>query len=179
MKRFSFFYQTTSHTAGLILRITLAIVLLPHGCQMLLGWFGGYGFSGSMEYLTHNEELPWLVAFSVILLQFLGSLALIFGIWSRFIAIAFTGLFFGMIVTSHWSHGFFMNWSGMQNGEGFEYHLLAIGLSLTLLLKGSGLFSVDEWLTRKFEEQTSSIELQILNDEKIIPGHLPASHSCQ
>lgn len=149
MNRISVFYNTTPHISGLVLRLTLGAVILPHGCQLLMGWFGGYGFTGSMNYLTGVEGLPWLVAFVVILLQFFGSLAILLGFLGRFFSLAMIGLFCGMIVTSHWSHGFFMNWSGRQGGEGFEYHLLAIGLSIVLLLKGSGAWSVDELLKKR------------------------------
>ena len=36
--------KTQNDWTGFILRLTLAIVLLPHGAQKLLGMFGGYGF---------------------------------------------------------------------------------------------------------------------------------------
>ena len=133
----------------LLLRITFAVVVLPHGCQMLFGWFGGYGFSGTMQYFTQTEGLPWLVGFAVILLQFAGSLAILAGAATRFISLGMIGLFIGMIVTSHWNHGFFMNWSGTQAGEGFEYHILVIGISVALLLEGAGQWSVDAILPKK------------------------------
>lgn len=140
-------FQTTEHYHGLISRLTLGSVILAHGCQMLLGWFGGYGFAGTMNYLTQTEGLPWIVAFSVIMLQFFGAIALLLGFLGRFFALGMTGLFIGMILTSHLSHGLFMNWSGTQDGEGFEYHIIAIGLSLNLLFSGSGIYSVDRMLT--------------------------------
>lgn len=157
MKRYYFLYNTTTHTAGLILRLTLFLVLFPHGCQLLLGWFGGYGFAASMNYLTSAERLPWIVSFAVILLQFFGSLAILAGIWGRFFALAMTCLFIGMIVTTHWPHGFFMNWSGAQSGEGFEYHLLAIGMSVVVLVIGSGAWSIDALLTNKLSAQKTII----------------------
>ena len=136
-------YLNMKRLSLLLLRITFAVVVLPHGCQMLFGWFGGYGFSGTMQYFTQTEGLPWLVGFAVILLQFAGSLAILAGVATRFISIGMIGLFFGMIVTSHWNHGFFMNWSGSQAGEGFEYHLLVIGIAIALLIEGAGDWSVD------------------------------------
>ncbi len=162
MKQLSLFYRTKPHLSGLVLRLTLGSVLLPHGCQLLLGWFGGYGFTASMNYFVQTEGLPWLVAFAVILLQFFGSIAILLGIGGRFFGLAMTGLFAGMIVTSHWSHGLFMNWSGTQAGEGFEYHLLAIGLSLVLMIKGSGAWSVDALLSKKQPAQTPGFILSNL-----------------
>ena len=47
------------------------------------------------------------------------------------------------VLTSHAAFGFFMNWSGQQKGEGFEYHLLALALALPIIVKGAGAFSVD------------------------------------
>ena len=147
-------FKTGDHLTGLIIRFTLAIVLLPHGCQLLFGWFGGYGFNGSMDYFTEVEGLPWIIGFGVILLQFLGALFILFGFMGRAVAFALIPLFIGMIVTSHWQHGFFMNWMGAQGGEGFEFHVLALGLSAALVVSGSGSYSVDAWLTRKKNEQT-------------------------
>ena len=164
MKQLSILYRTSPDLSGLVLRLTLAIVLLPHGCQLLLGWFGGYGFTNTMNYLTQNEGLPWLVAFSVILLQFFGSIAILLGIGGRLFGFALSLLFIGMIVTSHWSHGFFMNWYGTQSGEGFEYHLLAIGLSLAIMIKGSGAWSLDLLLSQK--QASASHYLNLVNVHK-------------
>lgn len=149
MKHFNFLFQTGKHADGLILRLTLSIILFAHGAQMLFGWFGGYGLNSSMEYLTGKEGLPSSIAISVILLQFLGSLALLAGFYARLFATAFTFLFAGMIINSHLPYGFFMNWSGDRAGEGFEYHLLAIGLSLVLLIRGAGSCSIDLVLSSK------------------------------
>lgn len=139
--------QTGNHIEGLVSRITLGIVLLAHGCQMLLGWFGGYGFAGTMNYLTQSVGLNWLIACMVIFLQFFGSLLLLIGLGTRPVSIGIFFMFIGMIVTAHLDFGFFMNWNGNQKGEGFEYHLLVLGLTITLFLKGSGRFSMDRILS--------------------------------
>lgn len=159
MKQLSIFYKTNLHATGLISRIALAIVMLPHGCQLLFGWFGGFGFAGTMDYFTRVEGLPWIVGLMVILLQSLGALLLLLGFMGRFIALAMAMLFFGMVVTSHWQHGFFMNWMGNQQGEGFEFHLLAIGLSLSILAGGSGACSVDAILTKRLKNDQLTFDL--------------------
>jgi len=151
MEKMIFLFKTDNNTAGLISRITLALILLPHGMQYTLGWFGGPGFAGTMEYLQQYEKLPWLIAFMVILLQTAGAALILLGAGGRLLAISMTLLFTGMIVTSHVEHGFFMNWTGNQKGEGYEYHLLAIGLCLVILFQGSGKFSIDSWLSRKMK----------------------------
>ncbi len=142
--------HTQGHAAGLIARITLAVVIFPHGCQLLLGWFGGPGFGHAMNYFTQTEDLPWLVGFLVILLQFFGALAILAGFGGRLMAFSTALMFVGMIFTGHLEHGFFMNWTGSQTGEGFEYHLLVLGLTLILMVMGSGQYSVDRWLTREW-----------------------------
>ena len=150
MKRTSILFSTDAHLTGILSRLTLSIVIFPHGCQMLLGWFGGYGFDASMNYLTQTEKLPAIIGVQVILLQFFGSILLLFGFLSRPVAIAMVVLFTGMILTSHLEHGFFMNWSGQAKGEGFEYHLLVIGLMVVLLINGAGAYSFDRWLTKRY-----------------------------
>lgn len=133
---------TALHWMSLFLRITLAIVFFPHGAQMLFGWFGGGGFTATMSYMTENAGLPWIAGLTVILLQSLGSIALALGIFSRFLALSFIFVLIGMIVTSHLDHGFFMNWYGTQAGEGYEFHLLALGMSMALVVGGGGKYAL-------------------------------------
>lgn len=142
----SLLFKTNNDWTGLILRLTTGIVLFPHGAQKMLGLFGGYGFSGTMGFFTDTMHLPWLIGFLVIFIEFVGSLSLIAGFASRVWSIFIIVLMLGIIFTSHLNNGFFMNWFGNQAGEGYEYHLLLIGLSLATLLQGSGKLSVDERL---------------------------------
>ncbi len=135
--------HTNDHVSGLLLRLTLGIVILPHGLQLLLGWFDGYGFNGSMQYFTGVAGLPWIVAFAVIMLQSAGAVLLLTGTGTRLVALSYIIMFIGMIITAHADYGFFMNWYGHQKGEGYEYHLLVIGLALLLVINGAGKFSFD------------------------------------
>ena len=136
-------FETDEGWAGLILRLTLGLVMLPHGAQKLLGWFGGYGFAGTMGFFTETMHLPWVVAFLVIVGESFGSLALLAGLLTRFSAASLGVIMLGAIVTVHSPHGFFMNWFGKQTGEGYEYHLLVIGIALALLVTGGGRWSAD------------------------------------
>ncbi len=129
---------------GLILRLTLGMVMFPHGAQKLLGWYGGFGFSGTMGFFTETMHLPWLIAFLVIIGESFGSVALLAGLLTRFTAASLAVIMLGAIVTTHLPHGFFMNWFGKQAGEGYEYHLLVIGISLALVITGAGKWSVDK-----------------------------------
>jgi len=141
--------KTNSDPGLTIARIILGIVFLPHGAQKLLGWFGGYGFAGTMDYFTGTVGLPWLIAFLVIMIEFFGSLALIAGIGTRLVALLFTILLIGIILSTHAQFGFFMNWFGTQKGEGYEYFILALGLSSLLMISGAGKYSLDSALLTK------------------------------
>jgi len=133
----------TNDDIGLfIARITLGIVILPHGLQKLLGMFGGAGFSGTVDFFV-GSGLPSAVAILIIIAESFGALGLILGFLSRLAALGMTLIMLGAIFMVHIQNGFFMNWFGNQAGEGFEYHLLALGLSLVVLIKGGGKWSVD------------------------------------
>lgn len=140
--------KTDNNLSPLIARLMLGIVLFPHGAQKLLGWFGGFGLSGTMDFFTHKVGLPSIVGFAVIAIEFFGSLLLLAGLATRLLAVMMTGLFLGIVVTTHLQNGFFMNWYSTQPGEGFEYFLLAIGLSLSLAFSGAGAFSLDRIASR-------------------------------
>jgi putative oxidoreductase len=140
---------TTNQWPGLILRITAGLIMLPHGLQKAMGLFGGYGFKASMEYFTNTVKLPWIIAFLVILIECVGAFGLIIGAFSRIWAIALIVVMIGAIVTTNSKNGLFMNWYGVQAGEGYEYHLLFIGICLCILVTGSGKFSIDGSLMGK------------------------------
>jgi len=142
-------FQTKESLVLTITRIMLGLVLFPHGAQKLLGWFGGYGFNGTMGFLTGTMNLPWLLAFLVIVIEFFGAIALIFGIGTRVVSVGIIALFAGIIFTTHGQYGFFMNWGGQQGGEGFEYHLLVITMAVSLLIGGAGKWSVDYAVQKK------------------------------
>ena len=142
-------FGTNNDWSGLITRFTIGLILFPHGAQKMLGWFGGYGFTGTMDFFTTTANLPWVVAFMVIVIEFIGALSLMVGFASRIWSALVIFLMIGIIVTVHFENGFFMNWLANQKGEGYEYHLLVIGLSLVTLLGGSGKFSLDGVITKK------------------------------
>lgn len=147
------FFKTDDSWAGLILRVGLGVVMVAHGAQKLLGWFGGNGFEGTMGFFTQTMGLPWLVAFLVIIGESLGSIGLITGFLTRFTAASFIVIMTGAIATVHWPQGFFMNWFGQQQGEGFEYHLLVIAMSAALVIIGGGKWAVDGIIARWLQER--------------------------
>lgn len=134
--------STENNLAYLISRLVLGVVILPHGLQKALGMFGGYGFSGTVDFFT-GMGIPALVAYLIIIGESLGALGLILGFLGRVGAFGIALIMTGAIFMVHIKNGFFMNWFGNQQGEGFEFHLLAIGLALIVLIKGSGKWSID------------------------------------
>ena len=132
-----------------VLRLVMGLIFFAHGAQKALGWFGGYGFSGTMGFFTQMMHIPAPFAFLAICAEFLGGLGLIFGALSR---IAAFGIAVNMVVAVllvHSQFGFFMNWTGQQKGEGFEYHLLALVIAIVLMVRGGGAFSVDQALSSR------------------------------
>lgn len=142
------FFGTQNDAAGLIMRLTLGLVMLPHGLQKVFGLFGGAGLQATMQAFTTKMGLPAPVAVLVILAESAGALGLIVGFCTRLCAFGIALVMGGAIVLVHWQHGFFMNWFGRQAGEGFEYHLLAIGLALALTIHGAGKWSLDQRIAR-------------------------------
>jgi putative oxidoreductase len=134
---------TDDNPATVILRLGLGVVFFAHGAQKMLGWFGGPGFAGTMGAFTNYMHIPAPLAFLAICAEFFGGLGLIFGFLTR---IAAAGITVNMLVATaalHRHFGFFMNWTGSQKGEGFEYHLLVIAITTFLLVRGAGAFSLD------------------------------------
>jgi len=134
---------TDDNPATLILRLVLGVVFFAHGAQKLLGWFGGPGFSGTMGMFTGYLHIPAPLAFLAIAAEFFGGLGLVLGFLTRIAAFGIAVNMLVAIATVHHSYGFFMNWTGTQKGEGFEYHLLVLGITAYLIVRGAGAFSVD------------------------------------
>ena len=139
----------SENTTALLARLALGVVVFPHGAQKLLGWFGGYGYHGTMGFLTGTAGLPSVIALLVILIEFFGSLFLIAGFATRLAAIGILGNFIGVVVTSNLNNGFFMNWYAQANkGEGLEYFILLFGLAIIVLVAGGGRASVDAAISK-------------------------------
>jgi len=137
---------TNSDTAPLMARVAAGVVMFPHGAQKVLGWFGGPGFAGVMGFLQ-AMHIPAAIAALDPIAEFFGAIALIIGLLSRVAAFGILCVMLGAVGLVHYQNGFFMNWTGQQRGEGFEFHLLMIALCLIVIVKGGGPWSVDRALT--------------------------------
>jgi putative oxidoreductase len=139
--------RTTSAPAPAIARVALALILFPHGAQHVLGWFGGYGFAGTLAWMTGTLGFPAPLAVLALVTEITAPVALLIGAGGRVAALGVVGLMAGAIGT-HVGNGFFMNWFGSlpAGQEGFEYHLLVIALAATVVVQGSGAWSLDRAL---------------------------------
>jgi putative oxidoreductase len=140
--------NTTDDFAVTVLRLFLGVVFFAHGAQKALGWFGGYGFSGTMGFFTHQMGIPAPLAALAIAAEFLGGIGLLLGFLGRIAAFGIACNMVIAVVMVHQHFGFFANWTGQQKGEGIEYHILAIAIALAVMIKGSGALSVDRALSK-------------------------------
>lgn len=145
--------ETGNHWTGLIARLSLGLLILPHGMQKVFGWFGGFGFKGTMQYFTEYIRIPGFLAVFVLFAELAGSLLLIAGLATRFWALVLVAIMTGAVVTEHRANGFFMDWNGQMQGEGYEYHLAIIVLSFILILNGGGKYAADKLLYRQDKVQ--------------------------
>jgi putative oxidoreductase len=140
-------YATDDSAATAILRLVLGIVFFAHGAQKMLGWFGGFGFAGTMGFFTGMMHIPAPLAFLAIAAEFFGGIGLILGFLTRIAAFGIGVNMLVAIMTVHHNFGFFMNWTGTQKGEGFEFHLLVLAMVAFLMIRGGGAFSIDRLLS--------------------------------
>ena len=136
----------------LLARVILGIVIAAHGAQKLFGWFGGFGFDGTMGFFTGTIGLPSIIAVLIILAESVGMVALIFGLFSRILSSAVILIMMGAIATTHGAFGFFLDWSGTQGGEGYEFHLLVIALASVISLNGAGSYSIDAAIKNRLQK---------------------------
>ena len=139
---------TSSDPALTLLRGVVGVVFFAHGAQKMLGWFGGPGFSGTMKGFSDFLHIPAPLAFLAIAAEFFGGLGLVAGLFTRVAASGIAATMAVAVSLVHLPNGFFMNWTGAQKGEGFEYHLLAVAAAAVLILRGGGAWSLDRLLSK-------------------------------
>jgi putative oxidoreductase len=142
-------FKSNDEIAPVVLRLVLAGVMFPHGAQKVLGWFGGYGLSGTMNFFTQTMHIPAPFAALAIVAEFLGPIALVFGLLSRVAAFGIGTTITVAALTVGLPNGFFMNWFGNQKGEGIEYNILMAGIALAIVIQGGGKWAVDSLIYRK------------------------------
>lgn len=137
--------STDSLVGPLVARLFLAVEIFPHGAQKVLGWFGGYGLNGTLQFFNETFHISTPLALLAFAAEFLAPLALLAGLGSRLAALSIA-ITMAVAMKFHLVNGFFMNWFGNQKGEGIEYHLLMIGLASVVIIQGGGRYSADRLL---------------------------------
>ena len=140
---FSGIYAAFDPIALPLLRLTMGLILVPHGCQKLFGWFGGAGFekfTGFFDKMGWHPAAFWVAL--VALTEIVGGLLLAFGFLTRFAAAAIL-IFMLNAMWATSAKGFFWTQGGM------EYSLLIGVVALVFLIKGAGRFSVDHALGKE------------------------------
>jgi putative oxidoreductase len=128
--------RTDNSPVQLFSRLTIGLVMFFHGAQHVFGWFGGGGFSRSLDLYAAMGYPSWLVVPGMIL-KTGGSLLLIIGVLTRLWAVGIAALSVFSLI---------MAWHGQQGVNG-EYHLLVLGMVIGLMVRGGGLLSLDRALT--------------------------------
>ena len=124
------------------LRAIVAGVMFAHGAQKVLGWYGGPGYDAALDGFL-SMGIPEPLAVVAILTEFFGAIALFAGLLGRVAALAIAIEMIVAVALVHLPYGFFMNWTGMQAGEGFEYHILLVAMAAPIIVRGAGALSVD------------------------------------
>lgn len=128
-------------TGLLIIRLVLGLTMMAHGAQKLFGWFGGYGPKGTGGWMESLGMKPGvLMAVMAGLSEFGGGLLIAAGLFTPFGAVLLMLTMLVAIFTVHAKNGF---WS---TGNGYEYNLLIIAVSLGLAFTGAGSYSLDALL---------------------------------
>lgn len=145
-------------TVAFILRLTVSVVMFAHGAQKMFGWFGGRGWDASIAGMEKTAGLPlWFAAF-VIFCETFGMLFLLLGFLTKFWSTMIVCIMIGAIINVAAPNGFFMNWATkpkeLGGGEGFEFHLLMIGLCWALIVAGGGKWSVDSWISDRLKSKS-------------------------
>jgi putative oxidoreductase len=149
-------FSTEDNRTLTFLRVLAGCAMLPHAAEKLLGTFGGPGYTNSMAMFA-QMGIPAPLAALAIYTEFFASLGLIFGFLGRIASLGLIIIMAVAVATVHLPNGFFMNWAGTQAGEGFEYHILFVGLVAPIMISGAGAWSVDrliaQWMSHESTEQ--------------------------
>jgi len=137
--------KTDNSPAQMFIRLALGVVIFPHGAQKVLGWFGGAGLEKTLHTFGQMGFPVWATVL-LMLVESVGALLLVAGFLTRLWAFGIGTSIAVCMLKYHVQYGFFMNWFGQQKGEGYEYHILILGIALALLVKGGGMLSVDRAL---------------------------------
>ena len=129
-------FATQASWSVLALRLSLGTIFVMEGTKKLYGWFGGGGWAATCQFF-HNLGIPFseVTAFLVGYTEFLGGVALLFGLLTRPAASAIGGTMVVAILTAHL-------------GGGWEYPLTVLAACVALVFLGAGNLSIDQKISR-------------------------------
>lgn len=128
----------------LALRVPIAIIFIAHGAQKLFAWFGGYGLEGTGQWMASiGLEPGYLMALLAGSAEFFGGIALLIGLLTRPTAFILSLTMIVAIVSVHLANGLFLS------NNGYEFALALLAASASLMLSGSGSYSLDNLLAKK------------------------------
>lgn len=142
--------NTKDDISPFVIRVTLGIVMFAHGSQKMLGWFSDHGATWTVEMWQKWWGFPPAITWAVIFGEFFGPIFMVFGFCTRIMACITTAIMIGAMYFVTFKWGFYMNWyTESTRGEGYEYHILVLGICLALFIKGSGKYSIDRALMKR------------------------------
>lgn len=147
------FFATRHGIDALVGRILLGVAMFPHGAQKVLGWWGGHGLNATIAAMSQTLHIPPALVICDIVAEFLGAIGLVFGFLTRLCALGILVVMIVAVVMVHGHNGFFMNWFGDKPSEGYEYHLVAMGLAFMLMFRGAGSLSIDRAIGERIAER--------------------------
>ncbi len=118
-----------------VVRLTLGSLFFAHGAQKVLGWFGGSGLAGFVQWAA-NLHIPEALAYLAAFAEFIGGIMLLLGIAAEVGALFTIPVMIGAVVAVHWNNGYFG-----QNG-GFEYPLNLIFFACAIIIGGPGAWAL-------------------------------------
>jgi putative oxidoreductase len=128
----------------LVVRVGLGIVFFAHGAQKVLGWFGGPGLKGTIDYFQKGLGIPPAATVLAALVEFLGGIAVLTGFLARPAALGLIVVMLVAVSKVHIQHGFFLNWNLTPGkGHGFEFNLALIAMAVAVAIGGAGIISID------------------------------------
>lgn len=134
------FLRSSNDVTLALMRLILGVIFLGHGGQKAMGWFGGYGWNGTMHMFTGMMHFPAFFAACAILAEFVGGILLIIGFLSRLAALGIAINMMVAILKVHLHNG--LLGAGPQH-PGFDFPLACLALAILIIMKGGGALSVD------------------------------------
>ncbi|HEX4006088.1 MAG TPA: DoxX family protein [Acidobacteriaceae bacterium] len=127
-----------------LMRLVLGLIFFGHGTQKALGWWGGFGWHGTIAAFGTYLHIPGFLAVCAILAEFLGSLLLLAGFLSRLAALAIAVVMMVAILKVQLHNGLL----GTPGAQGYEFPLALLALCILIIFKGGGAMSIDRALAR-------------------------------